>query len=280
MVTTTTPPARRGGWALWLLALLLVAGFSMLSRWQWNKGELKAQRLAEAAQVLDERRAIGLDAALARAAADADPLLPPIDWVVVSGRFADAPAVLLDNQQRDGRAGVRVYRAFLARPGRLATTADGGAAGAGPDLPVLVELGWLPLPPDRRLPEVPLPAGEQVLEGLLAAPPSTGLALGPAAVAAGEGGRLLATRLEPAALADALGLPAALPGRVLRLDPAVPAAALGGVAYARDLDLLPNTLPPEKHRGYAFQWAALASAVLVIALVLGLRRRTSDRTTP
>ena len=46
---------------------------------------------------------------------------------------------------------------------------------------------------------------------------------------------------------------------------------------ARDLDLLPNTLPPEKHRGYAFQWAALASAVLVIALVLGLRRRAPGR---
>lgn len=275
----TTAGTRRAGLGLWLLALLLVAGFSMLSRWQWNKGELKAQRLAEAAQVLAERRPIGLDAALARAAAEPDALLPPIDWVEVSGRFADAPAVLLDNQQRDGRAGVRVYRAFLARPGRPATTADAGAEAGGAGIPLLVELGWLPLPPDRRLPEVPRPEGEQVLAGLLAAPPSTGLALGPAAVA-GEGGRLLATRLDPAALDAALDLPAALPPRVLRLDPAVPAAALGGVAYARDLDLLPNTLPPEKHRGYAFQWAALASAVLVIALVLGLRRRSHDRTTP
>ncbi len=273
----TKAPPRRPAWLLWVLALLLAAGFSMLSRWQWTKGELKAQRLAEAAEVLAQRRAIGLDEALARG--DADALLPPIDWVVVAGRFLDAPAVLLDNQQRDGRAGVRVYRVFLARPGRPATSArPASASDAGPGLPLLVELGWLPLPPDRQLPEVPLPAGEQVLAGLLAAPPSTGLALGPAATAVGPA--LLATRLEPEALAGALSLEAPPVPRVLRLDPAIPAAALGGPAYARDLDLLPNTLPPEKHRGYAFQWAALASAVLVIALVLGLRRRAPTRTTP
>ena len=55
--------------------------------------------------------------------------------------------------------------------------------------------------------------------------------------------------------------------RVLRLDPALP------LGYARDLDLLPNTLPPEQHRGYAVQWFALALAVLVTALILTFRKR-------
>ena len=55
--------------------------------------------------------------------------------------------------------------------------------------------------------------------------------------------------------------------RVLRLDPAM---ALG---QARDLDVLPNTLPPEKHLGYAVQWFGLALAALVTALVLTFRTR-------
>jgi cytochrome oxidase assembly protein ShyY1 len=53
----------------------------------------------------------------------------------------------------------------------------------------------------------------------------------------------------------------------LRLDPALP------LGYQRDLDVLPNTLPPERHRGYAVQWFGLAVASLVTALVLTLRRK-------
>ena len=42
---------------------------------------------------------------------------------------------------------------------------------------------------------------------------------------------------------------------------------------ARDLDVLPNTLPPERHLGYAVQWFALALAVLATALILTTRRQ-------
>ena len=41
----------------------------------------------------------------------------------------------------------------------------------------------------------------------------------------------------------------------------------------RDLDILPNTLSPERHLGYAVQWFGLAIAVLVIALVMTFRKR-------
>ena len=68
------------------------------------------------------------------------------------------------------------------------------------------------------------------------------------------------------AVAAALGREAIAP-RVLRLDP----DAAGG--YARDLEILPNTLPPEKHLGYAVQWFGLALTVLVTALILTFRRR-------
>ena len=40
----------------------------------------------------------------------------------------------------------------------------------------------------------------------------------------------------------------------------------------RDLDILPNTLPPERHLGYAVQWFGLAIAVLATALVVTVRK--------
>ncbi|HET6396138.1 MAG TPA: SURF1 family cytochrome oxidase biogenesis protein, partial [Pseudoxanthomonas sp.] len=99
--------------------------------------------------------------------------------------------------------------------------------------------------------------------GLLLPPPSPGLVSPQPAVQ--PGGTLLVVALDPPTLARALRLPALAP-RVLRLDPGLP------LGYARDLEVLPNTLPPERHLGYAVQWYALAAAVLAIALVLTLRR--------
>ena len=101
------------------------------------------------------------------------------------------------------------------------------------------------------------------LAGLLVPPPSAGIVrLDPVAQANGD---LLVIGLEQSAIAAKLGLPA-LARRVLKLDPASP------FGYTRDLDILPNTLPPERHLGYAVQWFGLALAVLVTALVLSLRR--------
>ena len=77
--------------------------------------------------------------------------------------------------------------------------------------------------------------------------------------------RWLLTRVDLAALAK--GLHIELAPRVLRLDPALP------LGYARDLNVLPNTLSPERHRGYALQWFGLASATFLIVLFLGFRRR-------
>src|SRR3546814_14859555 len=46
-------------------------------------------------------------------AAAADPLRRnDYDWSAGEGRFADLPPVLLDNQSREERAGVRAYRVF------------------------------------------------------------------------------------------------------------------------------------------------------------------------
>ena len=227
------------GWTLALLAMLL---FTALGRWQLGRMDEKQAMLDAVAGTLEARAPLPLSLAGAPGQARG------YDWAVGRGTFADAPAVLLDNQQRDGRPGVRAYRLF---------DPDAGA-------PLLVELGWLPLPGDRTMPAVPRPEGPQQLKGLLAPPPSPGLGQA-RLVAAGDAGALVVTGLHAPGLPQALGVPV-LPPRVLKLDPDLP------LGFARDLDVLPNTLSPQQHLGYAVQWFGLALAVLVTALVLTFRR--------
>jgi cytochrome oxidase assembly protein ShyY1 len=77
------------------------------------------------------------------------------------------------------------------------------------------------------------------------------------------------------AVAKALGLRVAIAPRVLRLDPQRQPGD-GGVMAAsgeRDLDILPNTMPPERHLGYAVQWFGLALTVLVVAATLTFRMK-------
>ncbi len=226
----------------WTLAVLAIGLFASLGAWQSRRAVEKQAMLDAADRVLVDRRAVPLaEAADAQRARD-------YDWTVGTGRFDARGALLLDNQQREGRVGVRAYRIFVPEAGA----------------PLLVDLGWLPLAGDRALPRVEQPAGEHELQGLLVPPPSTGIAVGPA-LSATDGGWLM-TRVDMQAIAAETGLSVALAPRVLRLDPALP------LGYARDLELLPNTLPPDKHRGYAVQWFALALAVLATALVLTFRK--------
>lgn len=225
------------GWGMAVVTLLV---FGLLGAWQLQRMARKQDLLAAADAAL-QAPPIALARALERKGA-------PVQRISDHGRFLPG-VVLLDNQMRHGRAGVKIYRPFQS---------DAGAV-------VLADLGWRVLPPDRALPALPPPPSPVAVTGLLAPAPAAGLALGPAMVEAGPG-RWLAARLHPAALGPPLGL-RALPEQVLRLDPALP------FGDARDLDLLPNTLPPQRHLGYAVQWFGLALTVLIVALVLEWRRR-------
>jgi cytochrome oxidase assembly protein ShyY1 len=232
---------RRAGAFGWMLALLVIALFTWLGFWQLDRMHEKRAMLGAAGAVVQQRHALPLSAAAdARRSSD-------YDWSAGSGRFAALPPVLLDNQSRDDRAGVRANRVFVP--------ADAP--------PLLVELGWLPVPGDRRMPPVPRPDGEMRIAGLLAPPPSAGIAT--TIVQPQADGTLLTIALDLPLLRRSLALPVLAP-RVLKLDPAIP------LGYARDLDVLPNTLPPERHLGYAVQWFGLALAVLVTALVLTFRK--------
>lgn len=230
-------PTRWLAW--WLLALLVAGGLASLGRWQSHRAVEKQAMLDAVAATLAERRPSPL-AAQSRAPGTG------YDWAEGDGDFIAAPALLLDNQRHGDAVGVREYRVFQPIGGRA----------------VLVDLGWRPMRGDRQLPPPQVLPMRARLRGLMAPPPASGIALGPAFVESARD-RWLLMRVDLPALSQALKLD--LSPRVLRLDPALP------IGSARDLDVLPNTLTPDRHRGYALQWYALSVAVLVIALVLTFR---------
>lgn len=236
----------------WLLALLVAGGFAQAGRWQ-------LARMHEKQAVLD-------DAARALTRANPQPLLlasdpkraRAYDWAQGQGRILNL-TLWLDGQQREGVVGVRMYCILLPDYGGQA---------------LLVDAGWRPLGGDRVLPEFGCPSrGEQTVRGLLAPPPSEGLPHGAALAAAGER-RWLAARMDMPAIAATLKLPMALAPRVLRLDSRRQEGDSGVMAAPneRELAILPNTMPPERHLGYAVQWFGLALTVLVVALLLTIRQ--------
>ena len=232
---------------LWAIALLAMTLFARLGFWQLQRADEKREMLAKAASALSSRTPRPLSVVAEKTRAH------DYDWVEVEGRFADAPAVLLDNQQQGGKVGVRAYRVFVLKDG----------------LPVLVDLGWSVLPPERTMPRVARDAGRGRLAGLLMPPPGQGLDVG--APVAQPDGTLLATAIDLPVLRNVLKLPALAP-RVLR---PLQDASLG---FERDFEILPNTLPPERHLGYAVQWFGLAAAALITALLLTWRaRRAAQR---
>ena len=236
----------------WLLAVVAMVAFAAAGRWQLGRMHEKEAMLAAAAKALDQATPQPLLLASDRGRAAA------YDWALGQGRIANT-TLWLDNQQREGRSGVRMYCVLFP---------DEGVQ------PMLVDAGWWPLDGRRTLPVFGCPAGDaQTVRGLLAPPPSTGIAHGEPLAPNGDA-RWLAARLDLPAIEAALKLSTGLAPRVLRLDPQR-APADAGVMLApgeRDLDILANTLTPDRHLGYAVQWFGLAISVLVVALVLTLRK--------
>lgn len=233
--------ARRLAWLV--VAALLGAVFMALGFWQLGRGAEKEAFLSRYQQAL---RAAPLPWALAesRLLEIGEQALPL--RVQAFGYFDPSRQVLHDHRLHEGRAGVHVLSLFRPREGRLR---------------VLVNLGWAPF--DRHtLPLPPLPKGAIEIQGLLVAPPAVGWRL---EQAAWEPGRVpLLLHLDLTRLSQEMGEP--LAPAVLLLDAREPFGLL------REWKPLPNTLPPERHRGYALQWFGLAATVWIIALVLLFRR--------
>jgi surfeit locus 1 family protein len=232
--------ASRAGFAL--AAIAGVALFASLGNWQSRRGNEKNDWVAQQAAALQ-----AAPTALFAAMHDSRPVrLRQVDG---EGRYR-SPLLLLDGQQRDGRVGVRVYGVVI--PDHA-------------DRALLVDLGWLPLGANRIMPEPTVPDGARSLRGLLGPWPGQGLRAAPNPSIAPGSPPVVLTYLDADEIGRAFGV-ALYPG-VLRLAPDL------DYGHARDLVALPNTLPPERHFGYALQWYGLAATVAIVYLVLAWRSR-------
>ena len=213
-------------------ALLCGLGFWQLDR-AAGKEERQAAFESAGAVVLDET-------ALARDAYE-------FARVEMGGRYDSAHQFLQDNRTHQGRAGYHVLTPFR--------TERHGA--------VLVNRGWVPADPVRTsLPDIDAPGGELQLRGTVRLPREDLFVLGETGYA-GSGWPRVVQRVEIAAMHNALGYPLAT--WLVALEPGAPHG------YVRDWKAAPG-LTPDRHRGYAFQWFALAMALLAIWVAVNLKR--------
>jgi surfeit locus 1 family protein len=211
-----------------------------LGQWQTGRAEHK-QDLQRRFDTLSRAPAVAVGGEPVRA----DELL--LRRVEVRGVFDDRYTVFVDN---------RIYRHqpgyHVATPLRI----------AGSDRHVLVNRGWVAANPDRSLPRVPVPAGEQRVEGI--------------ALPYSERFIELSTKIAEGQVWQNLGLERYRQATRLELQPFViqqqSAAADGLVRDWPRPDLKRDT-----HLAYAFQWYALSLAILIYYLVTHVKRRPASQ---
>lgn len=227
--------------ALWIIphlaAILAIALCVRLAFWQLDRAEEKASLLSQ----WETAAAVSLTD-------DNDNALPRYTRVSASGRFDPDRHIFLDNQIRNNHTGVHVFSLFEP---------------ADSDRLYLVNRGWQPWQRNSgRWPEFDTPATDIVLTGRINEPPRPGVRLGQAEPLDVENWPNLMTYLELDLVENALDRPVA--EQIILLDPDHP-AHLSGDPWAL------ISMGPERHRGYAFQWASIAIALVVIWSILTLK---------
>lgn len=235
---------RRPAWWSVLLTLAGVLVFVRLGIWQLHRADYKEallRRYAAAASAPAQDFA----AVTGNAVEDVYPR------VHVQGHYLADRLYLLDNPRHDNMGGVEVYVPFQPEHA---------------DKLLLVDLGFLPGNGNDKTPQLPpLPRDAQSLHGLYQPPSGHGFEMGGNALARQQQWPKTSIYLDMDQVAA--DLHAALYPRVLVLD-ADPAAI-----YVRMHTLDLSSMPPARHRAYAFQWFAFAIAALVMFVVLHRKRR-------
>ncbi len=217
-----------------LAAILVLVLCARLSLWQLDRADEKT-RLVEQWQSAPVGELVEFDE------------LDQFALASGAGRFDDRRHILLDNQLRQNHPGVHVFTPFELDNGRM----------------VIVNRGWQPW--DRRggeLPEFDTPEAPLSISGRVSEPPRVGFQLGSQSPLDSEDWPNLMTYYDTELIGEALEVE--LSDRVLLLDPDHPAHLSG--------DPWPVVnVGPERHIGYAVQWASIGTAVLLIWLGLSYR---------
>jgi surfeit locus 1 family protein len=237
-----------------IAALILAVLGIALGNWQQGRA---AEKLAvqEKLAARASQAPVPLQVAIAGAAA---PLADALEYrrVRVTGEFVAEWPLFLANRPMAGRPGY-----YLVMPLKI----------AGSKTSVLVMRGWLPRAAEYgKLPAFATPTGTVTIEGMIVASAGHVMNLGKAeALVPGA----IVQNIDPAPVASATGL--LLQSFFLQqTGPDQPGAAD---------DMLLRVWPSpssgiDKHRGYAFQWYALAAMAILFFVITGFRRgsRTAD----
>ena len=232
------------------LAMLVLEALGIaLGNWQTRRALEKAalqhklaQRTAAPPLVLGE--------------APQDPAAIEYRRVIVSGRFDPNWPVFLDNRPQDGRSGFVLLMPFTI---------------AGSRRQVLVARGWLARDPASyaHMPKFDTPAGTVTIEGVAVLHPARVMQLGtPPAPVPGA----IVQNLEVAGFARASGL-SLQPFLLEQTGPNPAGDPLVRKWPAPGIDV-------DRHKGYAFQWYALAAMAFGFFVITGYRRGSKSGTEP
>jgi surfeit locus 1 family protein len=176
--------------------------------------------------------------------------------VSVRGQFVPGFAVFLDNRPYQGRAGYVLVMPFKIE---------------GADQYLLVARGWLPRAAGAvgQLPVYQTPAGMTTLEGVMRLDLGHVMQLGTAPPLTPNA---MVQNLSVADVARASNLPL-LPFFIQQTGPQA-----AGETLVRDWPA--PAVGVEKHRGYAFQWYALATMAFLFFVFTGFRRDPKHKLDP
>ncbi len=222
-------------WLPHLAAIVLVLVCARLAVWQFDRAEAKEERMTQ----WNDAPTIALDAV---------PEPPLFSTVSAIGHFDPERHILLDNQIRNGHAGVHVFTPFVLE---------------GTDQIYMVNRGWLPW--DRRAQQgKPFATDKDVMRisGRLSDAPQVGLQLGEATALDSNAWPNLMTYYDIARIREVLG--PAVSDTVVLLEPSHPAHLTGD-------DWQAVNMGPERHLGYAFQWISIGTAIVILWLILTYR---------
>ncbi len=216
-------------------ALAMIALTVSLGQWQARRAHEKAAR-----QALLEERAAQAPLALAGPLRTAEELV--FRRLRVRGRFVAAGQIFIDNRVHGGRAGFHVMTPLAIE---------------GADALVLVNRGWIARSAAYpEAPDVPVPAGEQVVEGLATPPPGRFLELSADTRTGNVWQNLSIERYAAREAREVLPV-------VILASP--PAAGLAAVVERPDAGIA-------KHREYSLTWYSLAATVAALWIGVNLRR--------
>ncbi len=222
-----------------IASLLLISLGIALAQWQTHRAEEKEMLAAQMA----ERQHLP---ALTLNAQTAPGQLQAFRKVQVNGQFMREWPLYLDNRPLQGKAGL-----YVLMPFKLANSSKY----------VLIARGWHPRDAHDRMhvPDIPVPGGQVVLEGILRDRLDRVMQLGQAEA------------VKPGSLLQNIDVEALAKQTRWDIYPFVlEQTTLENDGLVREWPL--PSAGADKHRGYAFQWYALALMAFLFFVVTGFRR--------